>query len=375
MIFWLLVLSPIYAMFLYPLCMLGLSKIYRRNFKREPIEPTVTLLIAAYNEEKAIAGKLDNSLALDYPRDKLEILVVSDGSTDRTDEIVLSFADRGVRLVRVDGNVGKSAALNKGVKEATGEILCCSDATGKWSENAVRDMVAHYADERVGCVSGRVAYHYDQSLTSQGFGVYQRFVTALRRAEASFGSGFNAPGSIHSVRRSAFMESPPDTFMDMVDPFHTALQGLRTTYEDQAVSWEDSRIRIGDEWQARLRICMRSWRFFVYALSRFPLFKSPMYCFQVASHKFLRWLTGPFLIPIFILNVVLLPVHPIYRVLFACQIVYYALTVLGLLLSRVGVRVRMLSGLVFYNSVNFAYLITFLKYLRGDRVARWTPSR
>ena len=374
-VFWVLVLCPWHALFIYPLLMYLVSKVYRKKFVRQPITPKVSQLIAAYNEEKAIAGKLENSLALDYPVDKLEIIVVSDASTDRTDEIVRSFADRGVKLVRVEGNVGKSAALNEGVTRATGEILAFSDATGHWSPESIRAMAEHYADPRVGCVSGWVAYRYDNSLTAQGFGVYQRFVMALRRAEASFGSGFNAPGSIHSIRKAVFRPLPQATFGDMVDPLHTALRGLRTTHEDRAISWEESRTQIGDEWRARLRICMRAWTFMFYALRRFPVFKAPMYCFQLASHKFLRWLVGPFMIPIFVLNAALLRQHPVYKVLFAAQVAYYGATLLGLVLARAGFRVRGLSGLVFYNSVNLAYMVALVRCLRGERVARWRPSR
>lgn len=374
-ILWFLIGCCLYTLFVYPLLMFAVSKVYRKRFVREPITPSVSLIIAAYNEEKSIAGKLDNSLAIDYPRDKLEIIVASDASTDRTDEIVRGYADRGVRLVRLEGGVGKSPMLNEAARNATGEILAFSDATGLWSRQSIRAMASHYADPRVGCVSGWVTYEYDSSVTAQGFGVYQRFVMALRRAEASFGSGFNAPGSIHSIRKSVFMPLPADTFGDMVDPYHTALQGYRTTHEDEAYSVEESRTSIKDEWKARQRICLRAWTFMNYALRRFPVLKSPMYCFQLTSHKFLRWLVGPFQIPIFVLNAVLLPVHGVYQALFACQVAYYGLTLLGVVLPRMGIRVPGLAGLVFYNSVNLAYLMTFLRYLRGERVARWKPSR
>jgi cellulose synthase/poly-beta-1,6-N-acetylglucosamine synthase-like glycosyltransferase len=280
-----------------------------------------------------------------------------------------------VKLFRAEGNLGKSTMLNEAVKQAGGEIIAFSDATGMWSKQAIRAMAAHYADPRVACVSGWVAYRYDDSLTAQGFGVYQRFVMALRRAEAAFGAMYNTPGSIHSVRKSAFIPSPPATFLDMADPFHTAKQGLRITFEPEAISWEESRIRTQDEWVARVRICLRAWTFLFYALPRLPLLRSPMYCFQLLSHKILRWMVGPLLIPIFILNAVLFTEHWVYQLLFAAQVLYYFLTVLGLLLARLGLRVKLLSGLVFFNSVNLAYLLSALKYLRGERIARWKPTR
>ncbi|MBI4241865.1 MAG: glycosyltransferase [Candidatus Rokubacteria bacterium] len=352
-----------------------MSRLRPRRFVREPIRPTVSLIISALNEEAAIRAKVENSLALDYPRDRLEIVVASDGSTDRTDAIVRGFADRGVRLHRFDGGLGKSEVLNRTAALASGEILAFSDATGMWSRNAIAAMAAHYADPRVGCVSGRVGYRYHDSPASRGFGIYQRYILALRRAEAAFGAGFNASGSIHSIRKSVFRPGPPDTFMDMVDPLHAAMQGYRTTFEDSAVSMEESRSRTTDEFRARLRIALRSWRFFAYALPRLPVFRSPMYCFQVISHKLLRWCVGPSLPVIFLLNLALLDRDAIYRWLFAGQIAYYGLTILGIFLGQIGSRLPALSALVFFNSTNLAYLTSFLRYLRGERMRRWVPSR
>lgn len=370
-----LVGSGVYSLAVYPALMVVLSRLSRRRFDRRPVRPGVSLIIAAFNEEASIAAKLENSLALDYPADRLEIIVASDGSTDGTDAIVRGYADRGVRLLRFEGGMGKSAMLNRAAEAASGEILAFSDATGLWSRNAIGDMASHFADSRVGCVSGRVGYRYDESTTARGFGAYQRYVRTLRRAEAAFGAGFNAAGSIHSIRKSVFRAGPPDTFMDMVDPLHTAMQGLATTLEEEAVSMEESRTRTADEFRARLRIALRSWRFLAYALPRLPILRSPMYCFQVVSHKFLRWMIGPSLPVIVVLNILLLGARPLYRWLLLAQVAYYALTALGLLLGRALPGLPGLSTLVFFNATNLAYLTSLVRYLRGDRMRRWVPSR
>lgn len=374
-VFWVMLLCPVYSMVLYPLLMLLVSRFYRREVRRQPITPKVTQIIAAYNEERAIAGKIENSLALDYPADKLEIIVVSDASTDRTDEIVRGFSDRGVKLLRCEGNKGKSAAMNEAVQQATGEILAFSDATGHWSKESVRAMAEQFADPTVGCVSGWVAYRYDGSANARGFKVYQRFVTPLRQAEACLGWGFLVPGSIHAIRRSAFRPLPAATFGDMADPLHAAMAGLRTSTEHQATSWEESRSTIRDEWHARLRISLRAWAFVGYALPRLPILRSPLYCFQVISHKFLRWLVGPMMLPLLALNIVLWPMHWVYRVLLVCQLCYYGLTLLGYAASKLGHPLRGVSGLVFYNSANLAYLISACRFACGRRAARWVPSR
>ena len=374
-ILWALIASATYSLLVYPLLMLLLSRVAPRSFVRGKIEPRVSLLISAFNESAAIAKKLENSLALDYPADRLEILVASDGSTDGTDEIVAGFADRGVRLVRFEGGLGKTNVLNRAVEHTTGEILVFSDATGMYCPGALRALIADFADPRVGCVSGRVGYTFGDSLASQGFGIYQRYVLALRRAEGAFGAGFNASGSIHAMRRSLFVAGPSDTFMDMVDPLHTAMRGYATTFAEEAISMEEVRDKTKDEFRARLRIGLRAWRFLTYAIPRLPLLKRPMYCFQVSSHKFLRWLIGPSLLPIFALNLLVLGQSPLYRLLFAGQILYYGLTLTAMGARRIGSRLPGLGGLVFFNATNVAYSIALLRYLRGERVNRWVPTR
>jgi cellulose synthase/poly-beta-1,6-N-acetylglucosamine synthase-like glycosyltransferase len=374
-VLWLLIGAAVYAVAGYRLLVLALSKVWRKQFVRRPITPPVSLVIAAFNEEESIASKIENALQTDYPQDKLEIIVASDASTDRTDEIARSFAPRGVKLIRAEGNAGKSAMLSEVIRQARGEIILFSDATGMWTNDAVQRLVAHFADPRVGCVSGRVAYEYKRTAASDGFGVYQRFVTQLRRAEASFGAGFNAPGSIHAVRKSAFLPCPPALSMDLVDPFHVAMQGLRTTYEDQAISWEQARTSVGEEFRARLRIAVRSWSFVFYALRRLPLWRSPMYCFQLISHKFLRYTLGPSLLLIFALSAALASQHVLYRVLFVGQVAFWLATLAAYLASRSGRRIPGLSALLFFNSANVAYIRGLFLYLMGRRVARWNPAR
>jgi cellulose synthase/poly-beta-1,6-N-acetylglucosamine synthase-like glycosyltransferase len=373
--FWLLIGSATYSLVMYPLMIMILSRFTRPRFEKRPIRPRVSLIITAFNEEAGIGPKLANSLALEYPRDRFEILVASDGSTDGTDAIVLGFAQRGVRLLRYDGGVGKSEATNRAVAEAGGEILVFSDATGIWNPGAIEALVEHFADSRVGCVSGRVVYSYGDSPTARGFGVYQRYVLALRRAEATFGRGFNASGSIHALRASLFRPCPPDTFTDMVDPLHTAMQGFHTTFEEGAVSAESARSRFRDEFRARLRIALGAWRFVAYAIPRLPCRRSPMYCFQVISHKLLRWLIGPSLPLILLLNIVLLGRHPIYLWLLAAQALCYGVTLVGLVPGRPVSRIPGVSVLVFFNIANLGYLASLLRYLRGERATRWKPSR
>ena len=149
-IFWITIFLIFYTYIGYSLLILFISLFFNRPVKKQEIYPKVTYLITAYNEEKSIAAKIEDTLSLDYPKDKLEVMVASDGSTDRTDDIVRGFADRGVVLKRVEGRVGKTATQNEAVKAAIGEIVIFSDATTKYSKDAIRKIVRNYADEGVG---------------------------------------------------------------------------------------------------------------------------------------------------------------------------------------------------------------------------------
>ena len=163
--------------------------------------------------------------------------------------------------------------------------------------------------------------------------------------------------------------------MDLVDPFHMAVQGFRTTYEDQAISWEKARTTVAEEFRARLRIAVRSWSFLFYALRRLPVRRSPMYCFQLISHKFLRYTLGPSLVVIFALSMALFSQHVVYQVLCVGQVAYWLATLAAYAASKSGRRIPGLSGLLFFNSANVAYIRGLLLYVMGRRVARWNPAR
>jgi hypothetical protein len=163
--------------------------------------------------------------------------------------------------------------------------------------------------------------------------------------------------------------------MDMVDPLHTVMQGYSTTFEERAVSREATRTRPNQEFEARLRIALRAWRFITYAVPRLPILRAPMYCFQVISHKFLRWCIGPSLVLLLPLNILLLWEGPIYRWTFAAQAVYYAMTGLALLLAKRGRALPGLSGLVFFNSANLAYVVSLFRFAQGRRMSQWVPPR
>ena len=374
-VFWLALGLIVYTMIGYPILALGLGAIVRRDVHKAPIEPSVSFIIAAYNEEAVIGEKLRQTLALDYPRERLELIVASDGSTDGTDEIVRSFAEQGVILYRGPGRQGKTATLNGAVDSAGGEIVVFSDATGRYSSQAIRELAAHFNDPSVGCVTGRVAYRYGDDVTSRGFRWYQRFAVGIRNAETRFGSQTSVSGSIHALRRELFRPGAPEHSADVVDAVNTVAQGRRVVYARQAVSYEQARSSVRDEYRCRVRIGVRNTAVTPYVLSRLMRSGALGYLFQMISHKFLRWWLWLWLLTLAITNAVLVGQGTVYAVLAAAQGAFYCLALGGLAAARYGVTVRFVSSMSFFVVANAAMCVGVFEWLRGRRMPRWEPVR
>ena len=359
----------------YPLLTAVLARVASRPVRQGAIEPTVSFLIAAHNEEKDIAWKIEETLALDYPADRREVIVVSDGSTDRTDAIVESYADRGVKLFRPEGHPGKTESANQAVPTTTGEILIFSDATGHYNRECIRALVRNFADPTVGLVSGRVTYQYGTSETASGFRAYQSFVTAARRSEARFGTQTSVSGSIHAIRRELFRPAPTALSFDMVHPLHVAVAGYRTVYEFDATSEEESREAPEAEFRARVRIAVRAFTFLPYLLARLPRCRHAAYPFQMVSHKVLRWLSPGFLLLLAASSLVLAPTSRIAAALFVAQVVVYLLAAVGWAQRGTGRTSKATAVPLFFATINLAFAVGFVRWARGERFGTWTTER
>jgi cellulose synthase/poly-beta-1,6-N-acetylglucosamine synthase-like glycosyltransferase len=374
-LFWMAIVGIVYTLLIYPFLTIVLAAIVRRKVDKKPVILPVSFIIAAYNEEQVIADKIEKTLALDYPSDKLEIIIASDGCTDRTDEIVRSFATRGVKLNRVEGRKGKNNALNETVKIATGDILIFSDATSVFNYEAIRELVANFNDPAVGCVTGRVAYSYGKDVTSRGFKFYQKFVVRIRRSETYFGSQTSVSGAIHAIRRDLFRPVNPIHSADIIDAVHTVTQGYRVIYENNAVAVEESRTSIKEEFQCRLRIGIRSMSMTSYILSQLAGSRKFAYMFQMISHKIFRWWLWSFLLVAFIMNLVLVFYSPIYLILACVQAVLYVMGILGIILSSRRLRLPFLDTFAYFLLANSAMSLATFKYFTGKRMATWEPVR
>ena len=375
-IFWLSVAAIGYAYIGYPLLLLLLSRIRPKPVKSGHWTPSVTVVIAAYNEERDLAAKLENTLALDYPPSHLEVIVTSDCSSDRTDEIARSFAARGVRLHRQEERHGKTAAQNAAVTKARGEIIVFSDATTHYRPDVLKLMVPAFADKSVGCVTGRVIYQ-DEKDSSVGTGTqsYWNYEFFLKRHESAVCSLIGVCGCMYAVRASAYIPLYNEACSDFIIATTMVEQGLRAVYIPEAVCTEEPNRQAKKELAARVRIISQTFADLWRNRSVLNPFRSGFYAIQLWSHKLMRYLVPVFLIAIFIASAFLVPRNAFYAAVFLMQVAFYLAALVSWALERLGVTFSLLALPQYFVITNLASLIAFVKFLTGERYTRWEPSR
>jgi len=360
----------------YPLLLALASGLKPRNVRRGKCEPMVSIIITAYNEERDLASKLNNTLALDYPRERLEIIVASDCSNDQTDEIARSFAGRGVKLYRQSKRQGKTAAQNAAVEQARGEIVLFSDATSLYQPDAVRAIMPSFADPSVGCVAGRLEYVDDSgSPVGRGARSYWSYETFLKSHESRVGSLIGASGCLYAVRASAYVPLYHEACSDFIIATKMVEQGLRAVYEPNAVCTEETNRQTDKELKMRVRIIAQTFTDLWRHRSMLNPIRSGFYGIQLLSHKVMRYLVPFFLMGLFVSNAVLAPGSLFYRLMFAAQLAGYACPALAWMLDRVGIRSRLLALPQYFMLANLASLIACYQFVRGERYARWEPIR
>jgi cellulose synthase/poly-beta-1,6-N-acetylglucosamine synthase-like glycosyltransferase len=360
----------------YPALMFALSLILKRPVRRDDITPRVSVIIAAYNEERDIVAKLKNTLALDYPRDRMEIIVASDCSTDQTDEIVRGFNAQGVILRQQPERFGKTVAQNRAAKAASGEILVFSDATTMYEPDAIRKVVRNFADPEVGCVAGQLIYaNASSSAVGDGCRSYWEYEKFLKRCESQVGSLVGVSGCLYAVRRICHARLASNMIDDFVIASEIHLQGLRTVYEPEAIAVEDANRRAGDEFRMRVRVISQT----LSALHRYRHTLNPflhkMFAFQMIAHKALRYAVPFLLIAAFIASGLASGSVVWLRFAFIGQLALYGAAIAGLVRERRGLELGLLSIPYYFALANAASLVAFWKALRGETYVVWEPIR
>lgn len=271
-----------------------------RLVAKRDITPPVSLVISAYNEGDVIAQKLDNALALDYPIDALQIVVVSDASDDETDDIVRRYANQRIELRRQATRRGKTAGLNAEVPGLSGDIVVFSDANAMYEPDAVRMLVRSFADPSVGCVTGEARYVNEaQGAADEGEGAYWSYEIHVKRLETATGSCVGGDGAIYAIRRELWQRLPEDGINDFLNPLQIVAAGWRGVYESDAVCYESTAGEAGKEYRRRVRIISRSWRAVFIVADVLKPWKVGFFALSVISHKVLRWWSGVFVLGVF----------------------------------------------------------------------------
>ncbi|HEX3187071.1 MAG TPA: glycosyltransferase family 2 protein [Pyrinomonadaceae bacterium] len=375
-IFWLSVAAIGYAYVGYPVLLIVLSRLRPKPVKSGHWTPSVTVIIAAYNEERDLAAKLENTLALDYPPSQLEIIVTSDCSSDRTDEIARSFAARGVRLHRQEERHGKTAAQNAAVTKARGEIIVFSDATTHYRPDVLRLMIPAFADSSVGCVTGRVIYQDDKdSNVGSGTQSYWNYEFFLKKHESAVCSLIGVCGCMYAVRASAYIPLYNEACSDFIIATTMVEQGLRAVYVPEAVCTEEPNRQAKRELAARVRIISQTFSDLWRNRAVLNPFRSGFYAVQLWSHKLMRYLVPVFLIAIFFASAFLATRNAFYAAVFVMQVAFYLAALVSWMLEKLGVTSGLLALPQYFVITNLASLIAFVKFLTGERYTRWEPSR
>ncbi len=373
-VFWLALGMIAYATVGYLALLQVVVLVKRRPVVQVDITPGVSLIIAAHNEEGVIAGKLENSLALEYPSDRLQIIVASDRSTDGTDEIVRGFADRGVILSRVSDGQGKVNALNATVPLATGEVVVVSDADSTYAPDAIRKLVRNFADPEVGAVTGeerRVAAASGEGL---GESLYVRLDNRIKRLEGQLGSAVMVNGGFFAVRRSLYPAIDPHLTHDAVVPSLLTLAGYRTAYEPEAISIEAYPLDAAGDFRRRVRTVLQAFSSYLSVPQALNPLRTGWYAVKLVSHRFSRWFVFPCLVVALVANGALASTGPPYGGLLAAQLICYGLALAGWLLDRSARRVRACYIPYYFVYVHLAAFIGVVQAMLGKRVATWTPT-
>jgi cellulose synthase/poly-beta-1,6-N-acetylglucosamine synthase-like glycosyltransferase len=366
----------VYCYVVYPLLVGILAKHIGLPVAGDDVLRRVTIIVTAYNEADCIRAKLDNLSGLEYPRDLIEILVVSDGSSDSTEEVAAAYEERSVRVLRIDGRQGKTACQNAAAFAAVGEILVFTDATTRLKVDAVRAMVRNFADPKVGCVGGRLEYVTDvDNMTGSGGEAYWNYETRLRVGESSLGSLIGVSGCLYAVRKSAYRPIDPGLISDFAIAMKIQELGLRTVLAPDACCYETTLEDGTRELSMRVRVGIRSLNALVHERRFLNPLKYGRFAWQLWSHKVLRY-ASPFLwIGAFTANVVLIGHHVAYLAMFVGQCAIIVAGIAGFILQDRNHNLGLLAKPYYFVLTNLASLIAALRYLRGERMVVWTPVR
>jgi len=371
-LFWISLSLIAGSYFGYPiaLCILVRLKNEAQPVKKD-IEPSVTLVIPAYNEEKVIGDKVENALSLDYPKEKIEILLVLDGCTDKTEEIAEKFSGGNLKILERKPRRGKMAALNFAVPQAKGEIIIFTDANSKYEKDAIRKLMRNFADGKIGCVCGELKYQ-NESMLGEGEDLYWKYEKFIKIKESRLRSLLVVNGSIYAIRKELFEPVNETLADDFVIPMKVAKKGYGLVYEPEAVTLEKTAANIIEGMNQKARIISQGFKA-SFSIGSTIFSSGPLRIFQFLFHKFIRWLVPLFLVIILISSLSLID-RPFYKVVFLGNVMFYMFALIGYLLEERRLRIKIFKIPFYFCIVNIASAIGAMKFLSGGIKGTWEKA-
>jgi biofilm PGA synthesis N-glycosyltransferase PgaC len=382
---WISLFIVFYAFFGYGILLFIIIKIKRkvRGLPVIPVVdaanlPTCSLVIAAYNEEGFILEKIKNTLELEYPAGKLEFIFITDGSTDRTPELIAAYPQ--IRLMHSTDRRGKIAAVHRAMDTVTTEVVVFTDANTYLNPDALLKICRHYADAKVGAVAGEKRIQIDAAAdATAGEGFYWKYESKLKAWDAELHSVVGAAGELFSIRTALYQPVSPDAILDdFMISLLVAQDGYRVLYEPEAYATETSSENVKEELKRKIRIAAGGIQSIVWLKSLLNPFKQPLLSFQYISHRVLRWTVTPFLMILALLLNIAIVINGggmLYHILLIGQLAFYLASLAGWLLERREIKVKILFIPYYFCMMNYAVIRGIFRYLAGGQSAAWEKSK
>ena len=369
-----------YGIFLYSL--IRIKRLFAKPFvfNENAILPSVTLLVAAFNEQDLIQEKVDNCLALDYPKNKIQIIFITDGSSDNTPEIIKQFTD--IELLHEDIRAGKMAAIKRAIPYIKGEITVFTDANTFLNTEAVKELVKHYQNPKVGAVAGekRIKVDSEADASAAGEGFYWKYESALKKWDYELYTSVGAAGELFSIRTSLYQPVKSDTIIDdHMIAMRIAETGYIIAYEPNAYATETASADSKEELKRKIRIAAGGIQSVLRLKKSANPFYNPILTFQYISHKVLRWTITPWLmIFVLILNIIICLSYPdkiLYQIILLAQILFYLASTAGYFLESRKIKIKILFIPFYFSMMNYAAIAGTLRYFRGNQSAAWEKAK
>jgi poly-beta-1,6-N-acetyl-D-glucosamine synthase len=376
LLFWASISVIVYVFVGYPLVLALWGAIRPRPWRKHASEPSISIVLAAHNEAASIIPKITNLLSLDYPDDRVEILVGSDGSTDGTVEQLLAASDARIRTFIFPERRGKSAVLNTLVPKARGEIVVLADVRQRFAEQALRALTQSFADPQVGVVSGELVLTRNGagSVVGEGSGSYWEYEKFIRFRESIVDSTIGASGAIYALRRTLFESIPEDTILDdVLIPLRIARRGYRVVFDRQARAYDAASETTGEEFARKVRTLAGNFQMFARERWLLNPLRNRLW-WQTISHKALRLLIPPMQLIALVANLILAPASAVYQFTLLSQVLFYAGAIGGCVLPRGWKRPRIVTFPYIVCLLSWATVLGFLRSITGQQTVRWEKA-